>query len=193
MANRYERRAKNAGPYALARGVLARFVVRFAGARFAVLRFAGARFAGARFAAVRFAGARFVELFFALRLRAGTFAPARRASESPIAIACFLLATFFPERPERSLPRFISCIALPTFEDAFLLYCRAIESPFVYTNAVHRQQSTHQRGGGRRRSGAGGQPTDRIATDYLKKSIMLGSLFTVSSRGRPSMSSTVAR
>jgi hypothetical protein len=32
----------------------------------------------------------------------GTLAPSRRASESPIAIACFRLVTFLPERPDLS-------------------------------------------------------------------------------------------
>jgi hypothetical protein len=40
--------------------------------------------------------------------------PARRASESPIAIACFRLVTFLPERPDRSLPAFISRIERST-------------------------------------------------------------------------------
>jgi hypothetical protein len=53
---------------------------------------------------------------------AGTLAPSRRASERPIAIACFLLVTFFPERPLRSVPRLRSCIARFTFELAFRLY-----------------------------------------------------------------------
>src|ERR1700741_1167300 len=52
----------------------------------------------------------------------GTFAPASRASESPIAIACFLLVTFFPERPLFSVPFFRSCMAFSTFLPAFLLY-----------------------------------------------------------------------
>jgi len=58
----------------------------------------------------------------------GTFPPARRASESPIAIACFRLFTFFPERPLLSVPFFRSCIAFSTFCDAFLPYL-AIGSP----------------------------------------------------------------
>jgi hypothetical protein len=45
--------------------------------------------------------------------------PARRASESPIAIACLRLVTFLPEPPERSRPRFISCIARSTLLEAF--------------------------------------------------------------------------
>ncbi|GAC1501495.1 MAG: hypothetical protein NVS1B14_05910 [Vulcanimicrobiaceae bacterium] len=45
----------------------------------------------------------------------GTLAPERRASESPIAIACFRLVTFLPERPDSSLPRFISCMVFLTF------------------------------------------------------------------------------
>src|ERR1051325_10991125 len=55
------------------------------------------------------------------RLR-GTLPPARRASLNPIAIACFRLVTFFPERPERSFPRLRSCIARFTFCWAFFPY-----------------------------------------------------------------------
>jgi hypothetical protein len=54
----------------------------------------------------------------------GTLPPARRASESPIAIACFRLVTFFPEPPDRSSPRFISCMAFSTFWAAFFPYLR---------------------------------------------------------------------
>jgi hypothetical protein len=52
----------------------------------------------------------------------GTLAPASRASDKPIAIACFLLVTFFPDRPLLSVPSFSSCIAFSTFFEAFLLY-----------------------------------------------------------------------
>src|SRR5262249_22665077 len=55
------------------------------------------------------------------RLR-GTFAPARRASDRPIAIACLRLFTRLPERPLRSVPRLRSCIARLTFCCAFLPY-----------------------------------------------------------------------
>lgn len=41
----------------------------------------------------------------------GTFLPLLRASERPIAIACFRLVTFLPLRPDFSLPRFIACIS----------------------------------------------------------------------------------
>jgi hypothetical protein len=65
------------------------------------------------------------ELFFfeALRddLRGGTLPPSRRASERPMAIACFLLVTLRPE-PLFSVPRLRLCIALFTFADAFLPY-----------------------------------------------------------------------
>jgi hypothetical protein len=44
----------------------------------------------------------FAVFFFAARF--GTFFPSRRASESPIAIACFRLFTFLPERPLFSVP-----------------------------------------------------------------------------------------
>ena len=52
----------------------------------------------------------------------GTLPPARLASESPIAIACFRLVTFLPERPLLSVPRFRSCIAFSTFCAAFSPY-----------------------------------------------------------------------
>jgi len=46
----------------------------------------------------------------------GTFAPFFRASESPMAIACFRLVTRppLPPFPERNVPRFSLCIALFT-------------------------------------------------------------------------------
>lgn len=45
----------------------------------------------------------------------GTLAPDRRASESPIAIACFGFVTFLPLRPDFSRPFFISLISASTF------------------------------------------------------------------------------
>lgn len=62
----------------------------------------------------------------------GTFAPSRRASDRPMAIACFGLLTFFPERPERSSPRFISCIARSTFLPAFSPYLRVFLRVAIY-------------------------------------------------------------
>ena len=61
----------------------------------------------------------------------GTFAPARRASESPIAIACFRLVTFLPDPPLRSVPRFRSRITFATFFCAALPYRAMGETPFV--------------------------------------------------------------
>jgi hypothetical protein len=52
----------------------------------------------------------------------GTLPPAFRASDNPIAIACFLLVTFLPDRPLLSVPSFRSCIALSTFFWAFFPY-----------------------------------------------------------------------
>lgn len=60
----------------------------------------------------------FLALFFALLFElglGGTFFPSRRASERPIAIACFLLVTFLPLPPDFNVPRFRSCMALSTF------------------------------------------------------------------------------
>src|SRR5205085_7355961 len=55
----------------------------------------------------------------ALFFLAGTLAPALRASERPIAIACLRLFTVLPERPLLSVPRFFSCIAFFTLLFAF--------------------------------------------------------------------------
>src|SRR5258705_6058085 len=52
----------------------------------------------------------------------GTFAPASRASERPIAIACLRLVTRLPDRPLFSVPRLRSCIARSTFLPAFFPY-----------------------------------------------------------------------
>jgi hypothetical protein len=66
---------------------------------------------------------RLAALRLAVFLR-GTLAPARRASDRPMAIACLRLVTLRRERPLFSVPRFCSCNALPTFFDALLLYFR---------------------------------------------------------------------
>src|SRR5688572_32446956 len=57
----------------------------------------------------------------------GTFPPARRASERPMAMACFRLVTFLPEPPLRSVPRFISCMVFSTFSAALSPYLRLPE------------------------------------------------------------------
>jgi hypothetical protein len=61
--------------------------------------------------------------------RLGTFAPDRRASDKPIAIACLRLVTFLPDRPLRNFPRLRSRITFATFFDAFLLYFLAMNAP----------------------------------------------------------------
>jgi hypothetical protein len=58
--------------------------------------------------------------------RDGTFFPALRASDRPIAIACFRLFTFLPLRPLFSVPALRSCIARSTFLLAALEYLRAM-------------------------------------------------------------------
>lgn len=59
----------------------------------------------------------------------GTFLPARRASDKPIAMACFRLLTLVPERPLFNVPRLRSCMAFATFLDAASLYFRAMVIP----------------------------------------------------------------
>jgi hypothetical protein len=65
--------------------------------------------------------------FFAfLLVFLGTFFPARRASDKPMAMACLRLLTVFPDRPLFKVPRLRSCMARSTLRDAALLYFRAI-------------------------------------------------------------------
>src|SRR5438270_14047256 len=75
----------------------------------------------------------------------GTLAPFLRASDRPIAIACFLLFTLppLPLRPERSVPCFFRRIALATLFPAPLLYLRprdfflaGIVIPFLSATSV---------------------------------------------------------
>jgi hypothetical protein len=54
----------------------------------------------------------------------GTFLPALRALESPIAIACFLLVTFLPLLPLRNLPSFLAFISVSTLFPADFEYLR---------------------------------------------------------------------
>jgi hypothetical protein len=65
---------------------------------------------------------------FPVRLR-GTFAPFFRASDKPIAIACFRLFTVppLPPRPRLSVPDFRRFIALSTRFDADLPYRRPLD------------------------------------------------------------------
>src|SRR6185503_2014014 len=56
----------------------------------------------------------------------GTFAPAFRACESPIAIACLRLVTFFPDLPLFNVPFLRSCIAFFTLLAAFGPYLLAM-------------------------------------------------------------------
>jgi hypothetical protein len=56
----------------------------------------------------------------------GTLAPLRRASESPMAMACLRLFTFRP-LPDFSLPRLSLCISFSTFCCALGLYLRPLE------------------------------------------------------------------
>jgi hypothetical protein len=61
------------------------------------------------------------QLFFGA---GGTFFPALRASDNPIAIACFGLVTFLPLRPLFSWPFFIAFISVSTLLPAAGLYFR---------------------------------------------------------------------
>lgn len=60
----------------------------------------------------------------------GTLAPERRASDRPIAMACFGLVTFLPLLPLLSLPRLNSCISRSTLCCALGLYLRLLDDFF---------------------------------------------------------------
>jgi hypothetical protein len=77
------------------------------------------------------------EAFFEEDFLDGTLPPAALASDSPMAIACFLLVTFLPEPPLFSVPLFRSCIAFSTFSEAF--------SPYLAMNGLLSGRSFVQR------------------------------------------------
>ena len=62
-----------------------------------------------------------------------TFAPFLRASDNPIAIACFLLLTTppFPPLPDRNVPRFLRRIALLTVLLAARPYLAMVTSDLI--------------------------------------------------------------
>jgi len=73
----------------------------------------------------------FVLLAFLVDFLAGTFFPSFRASERPIAIACFRLLTVLPERPLFKVPFFRLCNARATFFVAASEYFRAMEASAI--------------------------------------------------------------
>ena len=75
----------------------------------------------------------------------GTFAPAARASESPIAIACLRLLTVRPERPLFKVPALRFFIARSTVLDAFLEYFRALRAMTFLPLVPRFRSSAHLR------------------------------------------------
>src|SRR5437867_5230783 len=71
---------------------------------------------------MRMPALRHLDFFFAADFFGGTLAPARRAFDSPMAIACLRLFTFLPDLPLRNVPFLRSCIVCLTFACAFLPY-----------------------------------------------------------------------
>ena len=76
--------------------------------------------------------------------RDGTLAPLRRASLSPIAIACLRLFTVRPD-PLFSVPRFRRRIVDSTFLDADLLYLAMQEPPLPSPACKRRDAATCRR------------------------------------------------
>ncbi len=74
--------------------------------------------------------------------RLGTLAPERRASDSPMAIACLRLLARLPARPLFSLPRLYSCIALPTFFLELVLYFAMVAPLAVHSQAARRRYAS---------------------------------------------------
>jgi hypothetical protein len=101
---------------------------------------------------------------------AGTFLPAFRASDKPIAIACFLLFTVLPLRPLFSFPCFIARISVSTLFPAAGEYFRAdfafpVDFFFVDFVAITSPSSVRWQPGFRRLSSR-----NTAAFDYTGKS-----------------------
>src|SRR5205807_7106192 len=78
----------------------------------------------------------FLEDFFLEDFFFGTLPPSFRASDKPIAIACFLLVTFLPDLPLFNVPSLRSCIAFLTFFCAFLPYLAIAHLPPIYYSSL---------------------------------------------------------
>ena len=108
----------------------------------------------------------FALLFFAADFFFGTFAPALRASDNPIAIACLRLVTFFPLRPLFSVPLFFSRITFSTFFPAFGLYF--LPDDFFFA-AIERSPFCCM-GSSRRYSGCAKKSSDEMGQDLTRNS-----------------------
>src|SRR5882724_10073237 len=78
----------------------------------------------------------FFEDFFFEDFLFGTLPPSFRASDKPIAIACFLLVTFLPDLPLFRVPSLRSCIAFLTFFCAFFPYLAIVHLLPIYLFVV---------------------------------------------------------
>ena len=111
--------------------------------------FAGAFFAVVFLAVVFLAVALLAVVFFpAAFFAGGTLPPSLRASDKPIATACFGLVTFRPELL-LSCPRLNSCIVSSTFSWDFLPY-RAMAISFLFRKARSEPAELRRRAGTRR-------------------------------------------
>ena len=106
-----------------------------------------AAFFGAAFFFAAFFVAALVVGFF------GTFLPARRDSDSAIAIACLRLVTFFLLLPDLSVPFFRFFMTLRTLSDALSEYFRAMWSPCRFVPGPFYLQQTDSRSRGVRIAG----------------------------------------
>jgi hypothetical protein len=97
----------------------------------------------------------------------GTFAPFFRASDKPIAIACFRLFTVRPLLPDLSVPFFLLRIALSTRFEAALPYFRLPED-FRVAIPVLRFESSYVAPDRLARVVPENQRVDRDAAVYLK-------------------------
>lgn len=113
-----------------------------------------------------------------LDLRFGTFLPFRRASESPMAIACLRLLTFLPLFPLLSVPFLRFFIAPLTVFDAPFEYLRAIEAHSEFRTHVSQRpahcgvpfvRKLREPGGNASRFSAGGRRPMCCETNVMQK------------------------
>src|SRR5262249_40992429 len=63
----------------------------------------------------------------------GTLAPAARASDQPLAVACLRPLALRPGRPLFNVPALRFFMARPTFADAFLEYFRVLRAMQIFS------------------------------------------------------------
>ena len=118
----------------------------------------------------------------------GTFWPAARASDRPIAIACLRLLTVRPERPLFNVPALRFFIARSTLLEAFLEYLRAMIFLLTRAELIGMEEDSSRLPLALKRSRYASAFSRRDAPEFLRESSALGGRGECRAIGTPAAS-----